>query len=124
MNDKEMIEEMASDMNFACVKHDLYPDDAKEIAKALVILGYRNCKDKVVLRKEEFDEDYVTKQDRDYWKNKAEILGNKLKQARKETAKEIFTTIDHLIINDRATPLWVKYVLIEIAKKYGVEVEE
>lgn len=41
MKGKEMIEEMASDMNYGCVKHDLWPDDAKEIAKALFILDYR-----------------------------------------------------------------------------------
>ena len=33
--DKQMIEEMASDMDYGCIKRDLYPDDAKEIAKAL-----------------------------------------------------------------------------------------
>ena len=42
MKDKEkQIKEMASDMDYGCTKHDLWPDDAKEIAKALYLLGYR-----------------------------------------------------------------------------------
>lgn len=56
MNEKEIIEEMASDMNYGCVKHDLWPDDAKEIAKALVILGYRKIPEgSVVLTREEYE---------------------------------------------------------------------
>ena len=36
MKDNEkQIDEMASDMDYACTKRDLYPDDAKEIAKRL-----------------------------------------------------------------------------------------
>lgn len=50
MNEKEkMIEEMASDMNYGCVKHDLWPSDAKEIAKALYILGYRKITEPIKL---------------------------------------------------------------------------
>ena len=37
---QEMIEEMASDMTYAVVQHELWPDDAKEIAKTLILLGY------------------------------------------------------------------------------------
>ena len=40
MTDKERIVEMASDMDYACTKKDLYPDDAKEISKVLLKLGY------------------------------------------------------------------------------------
>ena len=43
MIDKEkQIREMASDMDYACTKHDLWPEDAEEIAKILSTLGY--CK--------------------------------------------------------------------------------
>ena len=72
--------------------------------------GYRKIPEgSVVLSKEEFDEDYVTKQDRDYWKNKTEILGNKLKQARKETAREIlewieFSGVDISIFKGKISP--------------------
>ena len=41
MDKEERIRELASDMDYGCTKRDLYPDDAKEIAKALDILGYR-----------------------------------------------------------------------------------
>ena len=53
---QEKINEMAGDMQYGCVKHDLWPDDAKEIAKALIILGYQKIdKDKeVVLSKEDY----------------------------------------------------------------------
>ena len=44
-NKDQLIQEMASDMNYAVVKHDLWPDDAKEIAKTLVILGYGKLPD-------------------------------------------------------------------------------
>lgn len=56
MTKKEQIEEMASDMGYGCTKRDLYPSDAKEIAKALYLLGYRKLdKDSVVISKEEYD---------------------------------------------------------------------
>lgn len=57
MKDKEMIEEMASDMDYGCTKRDLYPSDAKEIAKVLYLLGYRKIdKNSVVLSREEYKE--------------------------------------------------------------------
>lgn len=56
MKDNEkQIKEMASDMDYACIKHDLWPEDAKEIAKVLTILGYQKVgEDKVILTKDEF----------------------------------------------------------------------
>ena len=57
MLDKEKINEMASDMDYGCTKHDLWPDDAKEIAKALIILGYQKVKeDEMVVSKKEYEE--------------------------------------------------------------------
>ena len=42
MKDKEeRIKELASDVGYSCTKHDIYPEDATEIAKALDLLGYR-----------------------------------------------------------------------------------
>ena len=53
---EDRIKEMASDMDYGCTKHDLWPDDAKEIAKALVILGYQKVKeDEVVIPKTEYE---------------------------------------------------------------------
>jgi hypothetical protein len=50
------IREMASDMDYGCTKHDLWPDDAKEIAKALTILGYQKVKEnEVVIPKTEYE---------------------------------------------------------------------
>ena len=53
MLDKEKINEMASDMQYGCVKHDLWPSDAKEIAKVLIILGYQKVPENKVV----FDRD-------------------------------------------------------------------
>ena len=41
MEKEERIKALASDMDYGCTRRDLYPDDAKEIAKTLDILGYR-----------------------------------------------------------------------------------
>ena len=50
MIQQEQIEAMASDMDYGCTKRDLYPDDAKEIAKVLHLLGSRKLdKDSIVL---------------------------------------------------------------------------
>lgn len=56
MDKEKQIKEMASDMDYACTKRDLYPIDAKEIAKALYILGYRKINEnEVVISKEEYE---------------------------------------------------------------------
>ena len=57
----------------------------------------------VVLTREEFDENYITKEDRDYWKYKAEIYKEHLKKARKETAEKIMNGIssDILVVNTK-----------------------
>ena len=56
-NKDQLIKEMASDIDYATVKHDLWPDDTKEIAKTLIMLGYRKIpEDSVVLEKEEYEE--------------------------------------------------------------------
>ena len=54
--DQKQINEMASDMDYGCVKHDLWPEDAKEIAKALIILGYQKVStDDIVISKQEYE---------------------------------------------------------------------
>ena len=54
--DQKQINEMASDMDYGCVKHDLWPEDAKEIAKALILLGYQKVgADDIVISKQEYE---------------------------------------------------------------------
>ena len=54
--DQKQLNEMASDMDYGCVKHDLWPEDAKEIAKALIILGYQKVStDDIVISKQEYE---------------------------------------------------------------------
>jgi hypothetical protein len=137
MTDKERIEEMARDL---CDNEEISCDDCLEayekyflkskitnkadhcedirLATKIYNAGYRKIPEgSVVLSMEEFDEDYVTKQDCDYWKYKAEILGNKLKQARKETARAFveFLTTNAVFSNDDVN---------EFAKQFGVEIKE
>lgn len=118
MNEKEkIIEEMASDMNYGCVKHDLWPSDAKEIAKALYILGYRKITEPIKLTTIGYG-----KENGCYY---ADIIatGQELAQRiyfqasyfereeiRKETAKEIFET------------LYEKFGLEEIGKNSRINV--
>jgi hypothetical protein len=124
MNKKEMIEEMKKLCcwfeNRKCTANPGIDDicdmscEYGQACEKLMSEGYRKIpKGSVVLSKEEFDKDYVTKQDRDYWKNKTEILGNRLKEARKETAKEIIKMIEE------------RYgyigILEDIAKQFEVE---
>lgn len=101
------IEEMARDIQSAvngCAIHW-----AELIAKYLTEQGYRQCKDKVVLDKEEWaslHEEY------------AKALYEKDKQAREETAREILTEL-------YCTPKEkVENKIKELARFIGVEVEE
>lgn len=53
---QKQIDEMAGDMDYGCIKHDLWPEDAKEIAKALIILGYQKVgTDDIVISKQEYE---------------------------------------------------------------------
>ena len=124
MIDKERIEEMAKviesvklygiDNYGRKISHDSVLELAEELSKHY---QPKIPEGSVVLSEEEFDEDYVTKQDRDYWKYKAEILGNKLKQVRKETAMAFveFLTTNAVFSNDDVN---------EFAKQFGVEIKE
>ena len=121
MNDK-MIEEMYNlFLNYKYGKVDWKKFDCikKDFFEFLYNAGYRKIPEgSVVLSKEEFDEDYVTKQDRDYWENKTEILENKLKQARKETAEKILKELYHREELGFETIKWY-------AKEYwGIEIKE
>ena len=110
MKDKEMIEEMASDMNYGCVKHDLWPDDAKEIAKALVILGYRKMPEGAIVIDSNYELPFDNKDECEYWKSRCKEIGD---IASKETAKDI---IKEFALSPRTTAM--------IADKYGLTKED
>ena len=91
MNDKDKqieIQKMQQEIFDSCAwRFSRHPEDYREVAndigEDLYNLGYRNCKDKVVLSMEEFDE---------FRKDRAEVIFLKKQitdQARKETAREI-----------------------------------
>ena len=143
MLDKEKINEMAGDMQYGCVKHDLWPSDAKEIAKALIILGYQKIdKDKeVVLSREEYEN---LKLDIQEAHNKGVRVGfdltkykeNQLSQTRKETTEKDFNAIIQALEErkDRVKAFYgVKEsvgidiairTVNELAKQFGVEIKE
>lgn len=102
----EQIEEMASDMDYGCTKRDLYPSDAKEIAKALYLLGYRKLpEDSVVISKEEYEEykEFKAFMERNDWENIKdiettldkcqEVLYERLQQTSKKTAEKIIVDL-------------------------------
>lgn len=108
MTNQEQIEEMASDMDYGCTKRDLYPDDAKEIAKALYLLGYRKLDDHaiMVLRK-------------------AKGIENRI---RKETVKEILLKLESVFAyydnEDMFSKKAIFECLEEIVKSIGIEIKE
>lgn len=107
MTNQEQIEEMASDMDYGCTKRDLYPDDAKEIAKALYLLGYRKLDDHaiMVLRK-------------------AKGIENRI---RKETVKEILLKLESVFAyydnEDMFSKKAIFECLEEIVKSIGIEIK-
>ena len=109
---QEQIDEMVGDMDYGCTKRDLYPDDAKEIAKALYLLGYRKLQeDSVVLSREEYidlSRTYVKEQKAQAVKEFLEELKEKaLSHCRIINCYElkfIETTIDDLLYDWQGHP--------------------
>ena len=138
-NKDQLIQEMASDMNYATVKHDLWPDDAKEIARVLVILGY--CKipeGSVMLSQDEYDR-YKRCEEvcNEFLDGQQHItletllqFSNDIKQVKKEIARYWYRLAFNLF-----EALWAQGILtneklfgcidilIKEAKKFGVEVK-
>ena len=108
MTDQEQIEEMASDMDYVCTKRDLYPDDAKEIAKTLILLGYRKLDDHAIMAL-----------------RKAKGIENKI---RKETAEKIYLQAKAIVDATKHIVQGREYIHIdalkEIIKNCGVEIKE
>ena len=115
MKDNEkQIKEMASDMDYACIKHDLWPEDAKEIAKVLTILGYQKVgEDKVILTKDEFRSMIKTDKEAEEYGQQCWNDGKALGQ--KEAAKQC---IEWFFSNTVFTPQKVK----DFAEQFGVNV--
>ena len=120
------IEEMARDMDYGCIKRDLYPDDAKEIAKALYLLGYRKIPENAIVL---MDDDEIKQYK---WGKMLNRMGffeftDKLK---KETAKEILMSIQkkitHLRVNGHLgheQDIKLSRFLVSKAQDYGVGVK-
>lgn len=72
---------------------------------------HRTPENAVVMMREEFDEDYVTKEDRDYWKHKAEIYKEHLKKSRKETAEKFAEMLKEDVSEDNELHERLNYYL-------------
>ena len=136
MKDKEMIEEMERDIPSDIVACNgkpnglhLYIEQKQEIAKAFYYQGYRQCKDKVVLSREEYEDLKIAK-DFDYGyhdgeSNMTSYYENiRLPEARKETAREILTEIAKRLHRAIMSGYWEYPKIEDLFEKYGVEVEE
>lgn len=133
----KQIEEMARDMDYGCVKRDLYPDDAKEIAKALYLLGYRKIPENaVVLTREEYERQQKNNEDFDKFarsiidirmqngnkiatfKDLQDYIELQVKQGNKETARKLLQKIRSYTLDKE---VGMKYLLGKLEKEYGVE---
>ena len=130
MNEKEIIEEMASDINFACV--ELSKEQRLEIARVLINLDY--CKipeGSGVLSKKEYVENLCNRFEKGYEKGSKETA-KEFFEAVQSKCKELENKYSHLCKSKKEAMqetcryegvLAVKRELYEIAKQYGV-VEE
>lgn len=144
-NDKKQIEieKMQQEIFDSCAwRFSRHPEDYREVAndigEDLYNLGYRNCKDKVVLTKEEveinekrmqllaklFEENKTLKQKNKIFCDRDFKITVKYMRARKETAREILKWV-----LETFGDLWAKidevYDICDyISKKYGVEIGE
>ena len=135
----KQVEEMASDMDYGCTKRDLYPDDAKEIAKALYLLGYQKIdKDKqVVLTREEYErlklELAIEKKraDESYTQKEVEeIIASKERIKSKETAEKILNELLDFVngwfegVENNDFCVEFNRISKDFAKQYGVKIKE
>ena len=126
MTDEKLIDEMAKDLNssISVMTNDSF-SDCLEIAKFLNNLGYRNCKNKVVLTEEEYEaEQRVT----GYWKERAKMWKQAAHEVRKETAREIYRKAKAIVDATKVLVQGREYLHIdalkELIKQCGVEMEE
>lgn len=103
---------------------NINPDDCKKLKPKLP-------ENSVVLSREEY---YELKQAKTLLEISKEEINNladanirysiALENKGKETAEKIYKEINHLIVKDRTTPIWIKEKLIELAKQYEVDIGE
>ena len=138
-NDEKQIEEMAKFIPNDIVRYDgmprgqhLYIEQKEEITKALYEQGYRKITEgSVVLTKEEYKILYNDERANYYRaENLAienDLLNKKLMDARKEMAREIIgwwkNKLPHRIYANGDHLVTYAY-LDELAKQYGVDIEE
>jgi hypothetical protein len=140
MKDKEMIEEMARDIYYAIQKECKLntcghcndcefnvPENTNEIdcqsylvSKILTQMNYRNCKDKVVLTREEHK---IINHNIEHLESVCNDLEIRLEHARKETAREILTEIVKRLHRAIMSGYWEYPEIKDLFEKYGVEVE-
>ena len=138
--EQKEIEELSEDLTRA-VQYDIENADlinSYDTAINLIKQGYHNCKDKVVLDKEEYErllacehnlnvgrESYRRMEERAY--STIESLKEELAQARKETAREIYLQAIAIVNATKHIIQGREYLHIdalkEIIKQRGVEVE-
>ena len=134
MNKKKQIEEMAYDIYWSCGYLDILTKSGCEgVAEILHNAGYRNCKDKIVIDKEDFYKNYIlidelliAKDLTEHFVNvasaqerKIKLLQDELYHTRKETTRKIVNFVAEHCDNESLVWLLDEF----IAKEYGVEVE-
>lgn len=127
MNDKEKqieIEKMQQEIFDSCAwRFSRHPEDYREVAndigEDLYNLGYRNCKDKVVLSMEEYKSLTNELDKGDYGEFESGYA-----QARKETAREILTELKNTRFHKGTLTYDFEMAVIRLAKQYGVTGEE
>ena len=135
IDEKKQIEEMAYDIYWSCGDLDILTKSGCEgVAEILHNAGYRNCKDKIVIDKEDFYKNYIlidelliAKDLTEHFVNvasaqerKIKLLQDELYHTRKETAREIVNFVAEHCDNESLVWLLDEF----IAKEYGVEVDD
>lgn len=99
------------------------------------MLGYRNCKDKVVLSREEYENSFDIKvynkvrEENRLLKEQADRLLEELVKERKETATTILQEFANIKVNGSSIQDYMVAVKVvnkidELSKRYGVKIKE
>lgn len=141
MKDKEkQINELGNILYCRQDKYDL--SNPFEVAKCVVDLGYRNCKDSVVLTQQEYlnivtrvrkefeyeYKDKVVLSKEEYQKGNLKLFAKAYNKGSKETAKKIIKHLLNFIENETFHVGYeldkVERELYKLAKQFGVEVDK
>ena len=124
------VKEMTSDMDYGCTKHDLWPEDAREIARVLTTLGYRKLgENEMIITKKEY-EDYqdLLKNFDNYLFEYRKFAAGCIKDSRKDIVEKYHDAVKNLFdrkaccgyIEDRPVEEW-HADNNDIAKQFSVE---